>query len=351
METYGKRDRILKAQSVLLERKFSLLGFHNIDVFCDEKGNLNMLTDAVFFSLDIENVNLQDEKELNSSINSLFSKNIKITDSTIRKQFIKIMKEKLNKSARIIFDKKVYFLENIPPKYAAICKGKTIFNYSQKDKVPDSIRGIIENKNGSLKFAEFPCNRKTKGGINIDHLPCYDNYKRIILVLESPHKDEYKECKLPAQGTTGKQICAKLEQKLSELVNNKDIHLAVGTFIVILVNPVQYPASCYEFLYKHTKPKKWSNKNITHRVFEMLFSNEGANLREDFKVRLKKYYRGKDDVIINCATKLNKAIVKDAIEEVMTDVLPNPTEKIVDLTHPSHWVYEKKEKLKIRRNR
>lgn len=300
-----------------------------------------MLTDAVFFSLDIENVNIENENVLNSYISSLFSKNIKITDSTIRNQFINIIKEKLSKSARIIFDNKVYFLENVPPKYAAVCEGKTIFKYSQKDKVPDSIRGKLENQNGFWKFTEFPCDKEDRGGINFDkNKHKYNQYKRLILVLESPHEKEYTENGaplLPAQGITGTNIVNYIEKKKNIISLLKDHN---SKYIVLLVNPVQYPVSCFLFW----NPIKKNNKQIKtnsaddasfrHKVFEILFCESKTGIKKDFKKRINSYYRqNSGDIVICCTTKPNREIITKAIQN-------DAGLKIsATLCHPSsaHW--------------
>lgn len=95
-------------------------------------------------------------------------------------------------------------------------------------------------------------------------------------------------------------------------------------YIVLLVNPVQYQASCHIQLQR--EGLKCCRK-LTAKVFRVLFGIRGHNLREDFKERITRYA---PDVIVNCTTSSVKGVVKTAIKEA------GYKESLKDC-HPSWW--------------
>lgn len=182
--------------------------------------------------------------------------------------------------------------------------------FSSADRVQDELRGWLYYTKDWIFV-----------GINQIKKPKI--FKRLALVLESPHKDEYdinNNPLRPANGRTGIKINQKLatRKNLTSLLNKKQI------YEVFLMNPVQFQASCYSIL---------SNKctrNNTEQVFRVLFNRTKGNQRQDFIDRLKQYA---PDIIFNCCTNKLKEIVRNAIQEYKNK--SNIT--ICEDKHPSTW--------------
>ena len=81
----------------------------------------------------------------------------------------------------------------------------------------------------------------------------------IVIVLESPHKDEYTEsgsAKGPAMGKSGERF----QQNFQELIKAKDIQSMIKTGVhdVILINAVQYQCTFGETINKKMRDYNWS---------------------------------------------------------------------------------------------
>ena len=118
--------------------------------------------------------------------------------------------------------------------------------------------------------------------------------KRIIIILESPHKDEYSMGRVaPAMGKTGKNIKEYLLEILDKKIGNpKDNE---KKYDVILMNAIQYQTSL-----------GIDTEYFRDRVWLTLWNKEG--LRKEFIERLKKYNA---DIIFNFCT--NGSHKKDLI--------------------------------------
>ncbi|WP_154659454.1 hypothetical protein [Arenimonas composti] len=117
--------------------------------------------------------------------------------------------------------------------------------------------------------------------------------RRLILILESPHKMEYPTCgggrsKVadgPARGPTG----VRLRNGFDRLIRRHgEFESLPGATSVILMNAIQFPCSLFENTSRHRD-----------RVFEDCW-NDGA--REEFADRLDNYARH-DAVIVNACTR------------------------------------------------
>ncbi|WII93298.1 hypothetical protein QEO94_00080 [Kingella negevensis] len=85
-----------------------------------------------------------------------------------------------------------------------------------------------------------------------------DSYK-IIVILESPHKDEYKDDRnkpTPAKGKTGKNIRKYLADIISKLDSDKS-----KNYPIFLINPIQYQCS-----------KGETNRSKTKKVFQRIMA-------------------------------------------------------------------------------
>ena len=253
---------------------------------------------------------------------------------------------------KFIYKNNMYWIKGIPQRFAVFSNGIIVANFDKIEPVQDSIFGILKLKNNVISKVRFLSSQIAVGsfckiirGVKIERLTkCkkYKEYKKLIIILESPHKDEYSGTKelLPAQGSTGTQLIKKIRNDSMKLVKgstgNKKIKdlmrdavklsslLSDGKYFIFLVNPICYPASCYKFWQnvlnkkvkniKRVKSIKEANTDFTHKIFEALFCQGGANLRQDFIKRLKQYC-STGDFIINCTTQPNSELVQKAVAD------------------------------------
>lgn len=196
--------------------------------------------------------------------------------------------------------------------------------------VPDSVRGCLEFKDNNWCFQVYTStkNNKVLRGVEIpvnkdDFEREYSDFKKIVIVLESPAKYEYYGLLplLPAQGVTGCGIDFYLLDR--DFIKNGQIKLDYKfRYIVLLVNAVQYQCSCHVFF------KKGLDTNKKNKVFRGLFSQRNAYLRKNFIGRLRNYAA---DYVVNCCTSGIKNVVETAIKEVNNN-------NISDI-HPSNWYF------------
>lgn len=138
----------------------------------------------------------------------------------------------------------------------------------------------------------------------------------LILVLESPHIDEFIDAPGPAKGFTGEMI----RKHLSEAFD------PTGRFEygLILLNAIQFQCSL------------GSNTAVYRdRIFRATWIQGG---KENFQSRLQASYR-QGDQVMNCCTKGNdfeinpplRSLVENAIRQV------NPTIQTIKRIHPAAW--------------
>lgn len=173
--------------------------------------------------------------------------------------------------------------------------------------------------------------------------------KTIVLLLESPHKDEYTEFfapKAPAQGSTGDNIGKEIANLLFLLLNKNEYKsygcckLKNERYKLILANPVQYQTSL-SILYDEK-----IDKIIRNSVWKSLWNYVNVKgkkvIQEHFKNRIIKY---KPCLIINSCTKDDKK--NDTIYNFLVDLyavrLMSKSHKldempiIINTHHPSYW--------------
>ena len=158
--------------------------------------------------------------------------------------------------------------------------------------------------------------------------------RKLILVLESPHKDEYrrkdefgKVTPVPANGTTGQHIRTYIG-KVLRCSTGTDC----GTLQVILMNAVQYQCS-----QAHTLVCR-ANRLKRDDVFRNTFG-EG----EEFKQRLRELNISDRDTVINCCTKGTRTpYLRDLVGKAIKDVRGYPSQFVYFATcHPSVWFNKK----------
>lgn len=176
----------------------------------------------------------------------------------------------------------------------------------------DNYVGQIEIKDDAVvnKTLWFCCNLRNEnhypisenGGLSNVKFSINENDRTtIVIVLESPHKDEYNNSKsaiapAPALGTTGCSLDREFVCKLNEFMKNNSEAIQDGVYDVILMNAVQFQCSM------GIKPL---DTNVRNKIFlQMCFNND---IRINFSERLKEY---KPKVIINCCTDGNNCGAK-----------------------------------------
>lgn len=138
------------------------------------------------------------------------------------------------------------------------------------------------------------------------------NTKCLIMVLESPHVDEFKGEPAPANGPTGDLI---IKHILS--IKGLSIYPEYG---LILVNAIQNQCSL-----------GCATKHYRDQVFISVW-NQGA--KDIFVERLQNVYQ-KGDVIINCCT---KGYTKNQeLRRLVQHSIPTNMGEVHRRTHPSSW--------------
>ena len=146
----------------------------------------------------------------------------------------------------------------------------------------------------------------------------------ILLILESPHKEEFVGEPGPAKGFTGEMI----KQHLGTVLGLPDLE----NYGLILVNAIQHQCSL------------GSNTTVYRdRIFRAVWRNGGA---ENFQSRIVSIFQ-LGDLIVNCCTKGNDfelyGPLRNLVEMALKASIPN-TESI-RRTHPSSW-FEAKQRGK-----
>ena len=180
---------------------------------------------------------------------------------------------------------------------------------------------VKQNNNKDSKFTNSKYNDKE---IKID-----DKDNSIVLILESPHKDEYKIKNgkyipiAPAQGDTGIGIDKNISIIINEFIENPKYNcsLSKGEYKFIICNPVQYQTSLYYFHKSDSSKFKTLRNNIWKSIFEQ------NSIKDDFLNRIDSY---KPKLIINACTDKLKCKVKEVIKS-------NFSVDYIETYHPSYW--------------
>ncbi len=159
----------------------------------------------------------------------------------------------------------------------------------------DEIIGLLQFENNKYKFSTHKNYKnkiiRSKEEYQRDYTSDYSKYKSLVVILESPHLDEFdvidKNKKIignrPANGKTGERFRKEFEQ----IINNKySSKLSKGNYFVYLVNSVQYQCSL-------------GAKTNIFRDYVWLTLWLEREIRENFIDRLKII---NPSIIINCCT-------------------------------------------------
>ena len=138
----------------------------------------------------------------------------------------------------------------------------------------------------------------------------------VLMVLESPHVDEFADEIGPAKGATGEMIRQYLTESL-------DLH-GLADCGLVLVNAIQHQCSlgANTVVYRD-------------RLFRAVWSNGGE---ADFRNRIVGLYKP-GDVLVNCCTKGNDFEIhpplRNLVEASLRAALPNADS--VRRMHPASW--------------
>lgn len=171
-------------------------------------------------------------------------------------------------------------------------RNKTVVKFNSENAiVEDQYVGTIEiNQNsenpvtGNLWCSKEKREKHSSDLNNLDK----NNEKLFLIILESPHIEEFKSISIPpspALGKTGLNLQNNLIEKIRDFVNNNSGKIPNGKYKVILSNAIQYQASL-----------GYDTEIFRDRCWLMMWLSGG---RDNFIERIKKY---KPDVIINACT-------------------------------------------------
>ena len=157
------------------------------------------------------------------------------------------------------------------------------------DKCPDQIIGTCKIDEKGFEFInnliDKDDRKNNKKHCNIENIK--GDKKNIIIILESPHKDEYKDKEFiaPALGKTGINLKDKFKGKIDEVIEN-NANLLEGEYNLVLVNAIQYPTSL-GFTTSNFRDRMWLDLWIVN------------NFRQCLINRINSY---NPDIIINLCT-------------------------------------------------
>jgi hypothetical protein len=218
------------------------------------------------------------------------------------------------------------------------CTDEYLDIFRNKHRVPDVWRYIVEVGNTDIKI--IPVN-KTIPLSDFNDRPAADAEgmnNNILLILESPHKSEYKDDKknftltpkAPAQGYTGRNIESFIGDILKKIPD-----LLKGSYSLIISNPIPYLCSLGIFTDKlNTKVRD----NVWNAVWNITNEKGEYVIRKEFIARCKRY---RPEYIINCCTA--------NLKKNVTDCLLNHgfNNNLYTAHHPSAWKYQTREELNI----
>ncbi len=245
----------------------------------------------------------------------------KCSNVAIKKHFNKIVRDvkkgnsKTNFSKLAYSDKKKKNPKKCKDQYIGILKinTNTLFNCKICWKTPNNLLKSRNDSNQIKRRKQIPT---------------------IVIVLESPHKDEFeKNTPMPAMGQTGDNIIKYFPSVLMQYMyqergkNNSALLRAKGDiengkYRIALVNVIQYQCSLGR------KPKEFRND-----VFCKMWNF--PKVKKDFIHRLKIL---NPIIIINCCTKFCN-IIKDDIQQEINKNFPNSL--LLEGYHPSSLYFLK----------
>lgn len=186
-------------------------------------------------------------------------------------------------------------------------------------RVQDKQRYTLESHNGRWELRYMNGNRASN-----PFTPEYDQelvpgQADIVLLLESPHKDEYtKDLRPlgPARGSTGRQLQQYLCSHVLPILLHHGLHLDLNRrYALCLVNPIPFQTSLGHVLTK-------SNRALRDSVWMALW----GSCQGDFEQRMADY---NPEIIWNACTSVVKKEMRESLQGISAAQF--------NLTHPSNW--------------
>ena len=201
--------------------------------------------------------------------------------------------------------------------------------FGPENKVPDVERYSVIVRDGVCDVRKHSeCHIEPTKNKHNDLQPNRGQYERtILLLLESPHKEEYNNndprCPIaPAQGATGTNI----DKFLGCSLNRSEMANEIGANArVIIANPVQFQTSLCAIHKKKLKGDCWTGK-LRDAVWKTLWNER--QIRDDFCCRLRAY---NPNILLNCCTENLRDHVTTSLSEFGLNAL------IYKAGHPSSW--------------
>jgi hypothetical protein len=216
--------------------------------------------------------------------------------------------------------------------------------FSDKYRVPNvcryTIKNIIndwESFENKMKDSDFQTSK-----FNDHKLQYKSELLTIILILESPHVDEYTKNEpfepiAPAQGKTGKQIFQNFDKIINKYIDF--LNLTEAEYRIIIFNPIPYQTSLN---YLHKQSLKNELQNVRDFVWKTLWNENNTDLKKEFRNNIEKL---KSSLIINACTKGLSAFV----ESELFNSQYNEFTKCKS-SHPFSWFSEYNRKLTFYQN-
>ena len=209
-----------------------------------------------------------------------------------------------------------------------LCKAE---DYTFK-RCPDQIVASLQKRDGKFCWSEKITTKKQKFFKRIDivqesNVPD-DNI--ILLILESPHKDEFAENNIngPAFGKTGININKYLKESLNKKAELQKVFPENAICKIIIMNAIQYACSLglqLDVLKNSMLKKLWSENCIKENFLDRIKTILSATSEKEKRM-----------VVINCCTKPIKKSVSLEIENL------GIVKKIYEAPHPRSWTNDKK---------
>lgn len=198
--------------------------------------------------------------------------------------------------------------------------------FEESTKVPDVFRYILKYvKDNTWRF--FDPKNEEVGEFSIDKdekVISSKDSNSIILVLESPHKDEYEICenklipRSPASGASGMAIYKLFTSHVLPILINLGLELnEENEYRFCIVNPVPYQTSLVKI------HQKGLISSLRNKVWKVMY----PKLKDDFKERLKKY---QPCVLLNGCTSDLKGVLKTEINQITNC-------QVFNVNHPASW--------------
>ena len=177
---------------------------------------------------------------------------------------------------------------------------------------PDRFEGLMSEQKGLAEFPHKDIDQcyKTDDGTNSEGL-------NLVVILESPHIEEFNGRQGPASGRTGKIIRKYIDDYF---------HNELGRCKLALVNVIQYQCSA-----GHLRDQK--DRARKNRIVQLMFQKE--NVIKDFRERIGKFNIKKDVFLLACG-KGNSYVHFD--QKVLKELNKIGVKNVVAWGyHPSRW--------------